>query len=266
MWRSNLTCAAIKFVKAAAEKGRLSSARWMNCLSSVDPAISLRPPMDPFLALPSPLPTTSFYFIMGISRPAGRWMQRRSPAPLSNRTPDYPRLTDYDIAYDPESSGTLRAPAAAVAKNTGTPVRPALRFKYELRINKAYFEKNFREGGGRGAYSEYGYKDPIPIKYFRRVSEIAPTGVEPSARTASGSLTAKGPSSGPGGGSLDTADNEFYENEFDCAARRGDGARSGRGRPRGPPVAVVRGPELHHRDHRQRGDRRARHVGAVVEL
>jgi hypothetical protein len=68
--------------------------------------------------------------------------------------PGYPRLTDYDNATSQED----------VAKFTGTGVRDSLRYKYVIKIDKAYFDKNFKNVGTRGAYSEFGTKDPIPVR------------------------------------------------------------------------------------------------------
>ena len=96
----------------------------------------------------------------------------------------YPRLTDCDTA-------TCQA---EVARHTGTPPRETVRHKYELRIDRAYFEKNFSNTGTRGAYSEFASKQSIPIKYFRRVSTIAPaSSAPPRLPNKSGEFTAKTP-------------------------------------------------------------------------
>jgi hypothetical protein len=95
---------------------------------------------------------------------------RTDPGAPFKSTRSYPRLTD---------CGTATCPAE-VTQHTGTPQRETLRFKYELRINRAYFKKNFTEGEPRGAFFEYASKQPIPIKYFRIVSSIAPTTSAPS--------------------------------------------------------------------------------------
>ena len=103
-------------------------------------------------------------------------------------TPGYPRLTD---------CGTATC-QAGVTRHTGTPENPKLRFKYELRIDRAYFEKNFEDKGNRGAYFEFGTMRPIPIEYFRIVSEIAPTSsAPPRLPTKSGEFTAKTPRPSP---------------------------------------------------------------------
>jgi hypothetical protein len=102
--------------------------------------------------------------------------------------PGYPRLTDCDAANC----------QTEVVRHTGTPVREKLRYKYELRIDGAYFEKNFRNMGSKGAYSEFGTTKPIPIRYFRIVSEIGPTSSAPSRLpTQSGEFTAKTPGPSP---------------------------------------------------------------------
>lgn len=85
--------------------------------------------------------------------------------------PGYPRLTDYDM-------GTSQADAATY---TGSPVGPKLKYKYELRIDRDYFEKNFRNTGTRKGYSEYTTvkAQKIPTTFFRRVATLTvkpPTG------------------------------------------------------------------------------------------
>ena len=96
--------------------------------------------------------------------------------------PGYPRLTDCDTA-------TCQA---EVTRHTGTPQNEKLRHKYELRIDRVYFEKNFINTGTRGAYSEFVSKQSIPMEYFRMVSEIAPTSSgPPRLPTKGGEFTAK---------------------------------------------------------------------------
>ena len=98
--------------------------------------------------------------------------------------PGFPRLTNYGTA----------STQGDVAKHTGTPVTDNIRFKYELRIDRAYFEKHFPNVGDRGAYSEFTHKEPIPLKYFRKVSEVGPTSSAPSRLSPrSGELPARPP-------------------------------------------------------------------------
>jgi hypothetical protein len=95
--------------------------------------------------------------------------------------PGYPRLTDYDL-------GTSQADAATY---TGSPVGPKLNYKYELRIDRDYFEKNFVNTGTRKGYSEYVTAKPqkIPTSFFRRVARLT---VKPPG--------GGGGPTGPGGG------------------------------------------------------------------
>lgn len=77
----------------------------------------------------------------------------------------YPRLTDYDRGTSQED----------VAKYTGTPVRPSLLYKYELQIDRDYFEANFENTATKATgYSEYGTAKPqkIPTSFFRRVATL----------------------------------------------------------------------------------------------
>ncbi len=93
--------------------------------------------------------------------------------------PGYPRLTDCDIATS----------QAEAAQYTGTPINNNLRYKYMIRIDEAYFDKNFRNSGTRGAYSEYVTKDPIPVKYFTQVATLTitpPQGGSPKSGTGGG--------------------------------------------------------------------------------
>jgi hypothetical protein len=112
-------------------------------------------------------------------------------------TPGYPRLTD---------CGTATC-QVEVTQHTGTPENVKLRYKYEVRIDRAYFDKHFRDTGTRGAYSEYVSREPIPMQYFRRVAEIAPTSsAPPRLPPVSGDIIVKTPppgstsTSGAGGG------------------------------------------------------------------
>jgi hypothetical protein len=91
-------------------------------------------------------------------------------APL-NSPKSYPRLTDCDIAKSVEEA----------AQYTGTPVRNTVRYKYELKIERGFFQKFFKNVGTRGPYSEYATDQPIPVKYFRKVATLlrAPSGGAP---------------------------------------------------------------------------------------
>ena len=77
-------------------------------------------------------------------------------------TRGYARLTDCDIAESVEDA----------AKYTGTPVRDTVKYKYELKIERSYFQKNFKNVGTRGGFSEYGTDQPIPVKYFRKIATL----------------------------------------------------------------------------------------------
>jgi hypothetical protein len=118
-----------------------------------------------------------------------REMDARTDAGAPFRSPPgYPRLTDCDTA-------TCQV---EVTRYTGTPQNDKLRYKYELRIDRAYFEKNFTNTGTRGAYSEFVSKQSIPIRYFRIVSEIAPSSsAQPRVPATSGGFTAKPPRPSP---------------------------------------------------------------------
>jgi Domain of unknown function (DUF4157) len=110
--------------------------------------------------------------------------------------PGYPRLTDCDIATN----------QAEAARYTGAPISDRLAYKYELRIDRAYFEKNFTNTGTRGAYSEFVTKQPIPAKYFRRVLKLTPAPVKPPAVAVSGVIPRPGSGGVSGGrGQLTTA-------------------------------------------------------------
>jgi hypothetical protein len=84
-------------------------------------------------------------------------------------TRGYPRLTDCDIATSQVDAATY----------TGATVSPKLKYKYELRIDRDYFNKNFSNVGTRvgamGAYSEYATAQPIPMKHLRRVATLTVT-------------------------------------------------------------------------------------------
>jgi hypothetical protein len=93
-------------------------------------------------------------------------------------TAGYPRLTEYGL-------GTSQAEASEF---TGTPVRDKLRYRYELKIDKAYFKENFISATGtRGAYAEYGTKKKlkIPVNYFRKELTLTSSSTAPPARTVS---------------------------------------------------------------------------------
>ena len=110
---------------------------------------------------------------------------------LENRTtfsspPGYPRLTNYDL-------GTSQQEAADY---TGTPVTSTLRYKYELRIDREYFEKNFTDSGTRRGYSEFVTGQKIPVTYFRRTATLT-TGPSGGGSTRGPQMP---PGSGPAGG------------------------------------------------------------------
>jgi hypothetical protein len=92
----------------------------------------------------------------------------------------YPRLTDYNLGTTAED----------VAKYTGSPVRPALKFKYELKIEKGYFARNFKNTGTRNGYSEFGTDQPIPVKFFRKIATLlrGPSGGVPPSSAGGGGL------------------------------------------------------------------------------
>ncbi|GHO83206.1 eCIS core domain-containing protein [Dictyobacter formicarum] len=97
---------------------------------------------------------------------------------LFKSSPGYPRLTDCGIATS----------QAEVAEYTGTPVTNNLVYKYELKIDRAYFEKNFIDTGTRKGYSEFVTKQSIPIKYFRIVLKLTPASTTP-ATSITGQIT-----------------------------------------------------------------------------
>src|SRR5207249_4017795 len=74
---------------------------------------------------------------------------------------------------------------AEASEFTGTPVRDKLRYRYELKIDKAYFEENFISPGTRGAYMEYGTKKKlkIPVNYFRKELTLTSSSMAPPTRT-----------------------------------------------------------------------------------
>lgn len=63
-----------------------------------------------------------------------------------------------------------------------------MRYKYELEIDRVYFEKNFKNTGTRGAYSEFVTRQSILTKFFRRVLELTPASTTP-ATSATGEIT-----------------------------------------------------------------------------
>jgi hypothetical protein len=100
----------------------------------------------------------------------------------------FPRLTDYNLGTTVDE----------VAKFTGSPVRPTLKFKYELKIEKGYFAKNFKNTGTRNGYSEFGTDKPIPIKFFRKVATLlrGPSGGVPPPATGGGGVAGGGATGG----------------------------------------------------------------------
>jgi hypothetical protein len=96
----------------------------------------------------------------------------------------YPRLTDCDIATTVEEA----------AKYTGTPVRDTVKFKYELKIERGYFAKYFKNTGTRNGYSEFGTDQPIPVKFFRKVATLlrGPSGGAPPSSAGGGGLAGGG--------------------------------------------------------------------------
>jgi hypothetical protein len=97
-------------------------------------------------------------------------------------TRGYPRLTNCDIAETVEEA----------ARFTGSPVRDSVKFRYEIKIERGFFAKYFKNVGTRsiGNYSEFGTDQPIPVKYFRKVATLlrGPPGGAPPV-----------PGAGPGG-------------------------------------------------------------------
>jgi hypothetical protein len=121
------------------------------------------------------------------------WGERTGKDAALKSTRSYPRLTD---------CGTATC-QAEVSRHTGTPQNDHLRYKYEVRIAKDYFEKNFTNTGTRGAYSEFATKQPVPLQFFRLVSEVGPaSSAPPRLPSQSGVITTpppKPPSTPPGG-------------------------------------------------------------------
>src|SRR5690606_20664206 len=115
------------------------------------------PPAVPIFGGPGNNGTVSLYHYGDLS----------SRADFSS-TPGFPRLTDYD-------GGTSQADAATY---TGAPLSPRLKFKYEIKIDRDFFAKNFRNTGTRKGYSEFGTRLKIPTTYFRPVATltVAPPG------------------------------------------------------------------------------------------
>ena len=101
----------------------------------------------------------------------------------------FPRLTDYNLGTTVDE----------VAKFTGSPVRPTLKFKYELKIEKGYFAKNFKKiAGTRSGYSEFGTDKPIPVRFFRKVATLlrGPSGGVPPPATGGGGVAGGGATGG----------------------------------------------------------------------
>jgi len=107
---------------------------------------------------------------------------------IFNSPQGYPRLTNCDIAKSVEEA----------AKYTGSPVRDSVKFRYELKIDRAYFAKHFKNVATRSSgYSEFGTDQPIPVRYFRKVLTLVrgPSGSTPPVAgggTAGGGVTGGG--------------------------------------------------------------------------
>ncbi|WP_069163753.1 eCIS core domain-containing protein [Nocardia altamirensis] len=126
-----------------------------------NPAGPAGPPSVPILGGGSPGATESLYHYGDLEGATSL----KSPR-------GYPRLTDCDIATTVEE----------VVEHTGTPVRPSLKYKYELKINRAFFQQNFQNVATRPTgYSEYGTNLSIPREYFRKVLDLTrgPSGTVP---------------------------------------------------------------------------------------
>jgi hypothetical protein len=101
----------------------------------------------------------------------------------------YPRLTDCDIAASQEEA----------ARYTGAPINQKLRYKYELKIDRDYFDKNFKNTGTRNGFSEFGTSQSIPAKFFRKVAtlNVAPTGGGVPSGAPPGGSGGSGPPAAP---------------------------------------------------------------------
>ncbi len=141
-----------------------------------------RAPPDP----PAPVPAPD-ELILGSTDPAAETESLFHYGDLTGKetfrsTQAYPRLTDCHIAESVEDA----------AKYTGTAVRDSVKFKYELKIERGYFFKNFKNVATRqGGFSEFGTDQPIPVRYFRKIATLlrGPPGGAPPV-----------PGAGPGGG------------------------------------------------------------------
>jgi hypothetical protein len=105
--------------------------------------------------------------------------------------PGYPRLTDCDIANSQEEA----------AEYTGAPITANLRYKYELVIDRDYFDKNFRDTGTRKGYSEYVTKQSIPTTYFNKVATLTVKQPPPGGSSPTGGIGGTTPPVSTGGGS-----------------------------------------------------------------
>lgn len=120
-----------------------------------------RAPPDP----PAPVPETP---ILGSTDPAAETESLFHYGDLTGKdsfrsTRDYPRLTDCGTAESVEEA----------AKYTGTPVRESVKFRYELKVERGFFSKNFKNVATRhGGYSEFATDQPIPVKFFRKVATL----------------------------------------------------------------------------------------------
>ncbi len=154
-----------------------------------------RAPPGPPASVPDPL-------ILGSTDPAAETESLFHYGDLTagketlSSTKNYPRITNCDIAATVEDA----------AKYTGTPVRETVKFKYELKIERGYFLKNFKNVGTRtSGYSEFATDQPIPVKYFRKVATLlrgSLSGVPPvTGGGPSGGAAAGGGTAGGGGAS-----------------------------------------------------------------
>lgn len=156
-------------LREAEAKGRNMAPAFSHGDNFRERLIQRAPPVPP-APEPSPL-------ILGSTDPAAETESLFHYGDLTGKesfrsTQGYPRLTDCHIAETVEDA----------AKYTGTPVRDSVKFKYELKIERNYFLKNFKNVATRdGGFSEYGTEQPIPVKYFRKVGTLlrGPSGGAP---------------------------------------------------------------------------------------
>lgn len=149
---------------------------------------------------PSPPPPGGDPLILGTTDPAAETESLFHYGDLTGadslRSPQgYPRLTDCHIAETVEEA----------ARYTGTPVRDSVKFKYEVKIEREFFLKHFKNVATRnGGFSEYSSDQPIPIKYLRKVGTLlrGPSGGVPSVSPGGGAGAAAeaGAISAPKGG------------------------------------------------------------------